>query len=112
MTTQTETTQSHHHRAVRLFWCLLIGATLVSLIGNVVHAILPYIPRTVIQIGAATVPPIALLAGRARQGLLLGGQRCCSHRCGRIRREFPSAARSDAGHWLQLGNCMDFPSNH
>ena len=53
MTTQTETTQSHHHRAVRLFWCLLIGATLVSLIGNVVHAILPYIPRTVIQIGAA-----------------------------------------------------------
>jgi hypothetical protein len=62
MTTQTETTQSHHHRAVRFFWCLLIGATLVSLIGNVVHAILPYIPRTVIQIGAATVPPIALLA--------------------------------------------------
>ena len=30
--------------------------------GNVVHAILPYIPRVVIQIGAAAVSPIALLA--------------------------------------------------
>jgi Protein of unknown function (DUF2637) len=30
--------------------------------GNVVHAMLPYIRRIVIQIGAAAVPPIALLA--------------------------------------------------
>jgi hypothetical protein len=41
---------------------LLIGATLVSLIGNVVHAVLRYIPRVVIQIGAAAAPPIAVLA--------------------------------------------------
>ena len=62
MTTQTEITQRNHHRAVRFFWGLLIGATTVSLIGNVAHAVLPYIPRIVIQIGAAAVPPIALLA--------------------------------------------------
>ena len=48
--------------AVRFFWGLLIGATTVSLIGNIAHAVLPYIPRIVIQIGAAAVPPIALLA--------------------------------------------------
>ena len=34
----------------------------MSLIGNVTHAVLPYIPHVVIQIGAAAVPPIALLA--------------------------------------------------
>ena len=62
MTTQTEITQRNHHRAVRFFWCFLIGATAVSLIGNIAHAVLPYIPRIVVQIGAAAVPSIALLA--------------------------------------------------
>ena len=62
MTTQTEITQRNHRRAVRFFWGFLIGATTVSLVGNVVHAVLPYIPHVVVQIGAAAVPPIALLA--------------------------------------------------
>jgi hypothetical protein len=62
MTTHAEITQRNHHRAVRFFWGLLIGATTVSLTANVVHAVLPYIPAVVIQIGAAAVPPIALLA--------------------------------------------------
>jgi Protein of unknown function (DUF2637) len=62
MTTQTEITQRNHRRAVRFFWGLLIGATTVSLAGNIAHAVLPYIPHVVIQIGAAAVPPIALLA--------------------------------------------------
>jgi Protein of unknown function (DUF2637) len=62
MTTQTEVNQRNHHRAVRFFWCLLIGATMVSLIGNIAHAVLPYLPHVVIQIGAAAIPPIALLA--------------------------------------------------
>ena len=62
MTTQTEITQKNHRRAVRFFWCFLIGATAVSLVGNVAHAVLPYVPQVVIQIGAAAVPPIALLA--------------------------------------------------
>ncbi|AGB26259.1 Protein of unknown function (DUF2637) [Mycobacterium sp. JS623] len=62
MTTQAEITQKNHHRAVRFFWGLLLGATLVSLVGNEVHALLPYIPKVVIEIGAAAVPPIVLLA--------------------------------------------------
>ena len=41
---------------------MLFGATTVSLIGNIAHAVKPYIPRVVVQIGAAAVPPIALLA--------------------------------------------------
>jgi Protein of unknown function (DUF2637) len=62
MTSQTEITQRNHRRAVRFFWASLIASTTVSLIGNVVHAMLPYIPSIVIQIDAAAVPPIALLA--------------------------------------------------
>ena len=62
MTTQTEFTQRNHRRAVRFFWGLLIGATMVSLIGNVAHAVLLYVSPIVIQVGAAAVPPIALLA--------------------------------------------------
>jgi hypothetical protein len=62
MTTQTEITKTNHHRAVRFFWGLLVAATMVSLAGNITHAVLSYIPRVVVQIGAATVPPIALLA--------------------------------------------------
>jgi hypothetical protein len=62
MTTQTEVTKRTHRRAVRFFWGLLIGATTVSLTGNIAHAVLPLLPRVVIQIGAAAVPPIALLA--------------------------------------------------
>jgi hypothetical protein len=62
MTTQTEITRKNHHRAVRFFWAFLFGATTVSLIGNITHAVLPYVPRFVIQIGAAAVPPLALLA--------------------------------------------------
>jgi hypothetical protein len=60
--TPTEIAARHHARAVRFFWGFLIGATTVSLIGNITHAVLPYVPRVVIQIGAAAVPPIALLA--------------------------------------------------
>jgi hypothetical protein len=62
MSTQTEISQRNHRQAVRFFWALLTGATMVSLIGNITHAVLQYIPRIVIQIGAAAVPPIALLA--------------------------------------------------
>src|SRR6478672_11508000 len=62
MTTQAVVTHRNDRRAVRFFWGLLIGATTVSLLGNIAHAVLPYIPRVVVQIGAAAVPPIALLA--------------------------------------------------
>jgi hypothetical protein len=60
--TQTEVTAKNHRRAVRFFWYFLIGATAVSLIGNVVHAIWRLIPFVVIQIGTAAVPPLFLPA--------------------------------------------------
>ena len=56
MTTQTEITQRNHHRAVRFFWGLLIGATMVSLIGNIAHAVLPYIRPS----SSRSVPPLCL----------------------------------------------------
>jgi Protein of unknown function (DUF2637) len=62
VTNLTEITQRNHRRAVRFFWSFLIGATLVSLVGNIVHAIWHLIPFVAIQIGAAAVPPLFLLA--------------------------------------------------
>lgn len=62
MTGQADITHRNHSRAVRFFWGLLLGATAISLLGNVAHAVVPYISRLVIQVGAATVPPVALLA--------------------------------------------------
>lgn len=62
MITQVEITQRNHRKAVRFFWFLLGGATLASLVGNIAHAVLPYLPVLVVQIGAAAVPPIVLLA--------------------------------------------------
>jgi hypothetical protein len=60
--TPTEIVAKNQRKAVRFFWCFLIGATVVSLVGNITHAVLTYLPSVVIQIGAAAVPPIALLA--------------------------------------------------
>jgi len=69
LTTQADITQRTHRRAVRFFWGFLIGATTVSLIGNITHTVRSYIPAIVIEIGAAAVPPVALLAvhGIARE---------------------------------------------
>ena len=61
--TQTDIAAKNHRRAVRFFWCFLIGATTVSLIGNIPPMrCCPTSPRIDIQIGAAAVPPIVLLA--------------------------------------------------
>jgi hypothetical protein len=76
VTTQTENTQMNHRRAVRFFWCFLIGATTVSLIGNIAHAVLPYLPRIVIQIGAATVPPSTMPLVFTRPPTGAGRRRC------------------------------------
>jgi hypothetical protein len=62
MSSQTGITQWNHRRAVRFFWGFLIGATIVSLVGNIVHAIWHLIPFVAIQIGTAAVPPLFLLA--------------------------------------------------
>lgn len=60
--TAADLAHRNHRRAVRFFWFVLGGATLVSLIGNIAHAVLPYLWPVAIQIGVAAVPPIVLLA--------------------------------------------------
>src|SRR6202022_4766163 len=85
MMNQTEVSKRTHRRAVRFFWGFLIGATTISLAGNITHAVLSYIPRVVVQIGAATVPPIALLAAvhgiavAVRAGASGTGCTCAAH---------------------------------
>ena len=53
----------HHRRAVRFFWAWLLGATLLSLAGNVTHALLaaPTGSRW-LAAAVAAVPPTVLLA--------------------------------------------------
>lgn len=60
--TSTVSVQKTHQKAVRFFWGLLVVATIVSLMGNVAHAVLTSISRVLVQMGAAAVPPVALLA--------------------------------------------------
>jgi hypothetical protein len=91
MTTQTEITQKNHRRAVRFFWGLLIGATTVSLVGNIAHAALPYVPYIVVQIGAAAVPPIALLAAVHGIALACVGEPPAGSTAGRSLLRQPSA---------------------
>jgi hypothetical protein len=59
----TEMAARHHRRAVRFFWAWLAGATLVSLAGNVTHALMaaPAGSRW-LAAAVATVPPTVLLA--------------------------------------------------
>lgn len=61
--TSTEIAQRHHHRAVRFFWAWLAGATVVSLAGNVAHAVLTATTGTRwLAASVAAVPPTVLLA--------------------------------------------------
>ena len=59
----TELAARHHRRAVRFFWAWLIGATLMSLAGNVTHALLaaPQGSRW-LAAAVAMVAPTVLLA--------------------------------------------------
>ncbi len=53
----------HHRRALRFFWAWLLGATLVSLAGNIAHALLTAPTGSRWLAGAvAAVPPTVLLA--------------------------------------------------
>jgi Protein of unknown function (DUF2637) len=106
MTTQSEIAQRNHHRAVRFFWGFLIGATTVSLIGNIAHAVLPYLPMVVIQVGAASVPPIALLA--AVHGIALAVRAGASGRvyCWAVSATAAIGAGAFAVSFLALRNLM------
>ncbi len=60
--TAAELTIRHHQRAVRFFWVWLAGTTLVSLAGNITHALLtaPGCSRW-LAAAVAAVPPTVLL---------------------------------------------------
>jgi hypothetical protein len=60
--TATELTLRHHRRAVRFFWAWLAGTTLVSLAGNITHALVtaPEDSRW-LAAAIAAVPPTVLL---------------------------------------------------
>jgi hypothetical protein len=123
MTTQTEITHRNHHRAVRFFWGLLIGATTVSLIGNITHAVLPYIPAIGYPDRCRRCSSYRSSRCRARhlrrrpcrgiqRRLPLGRRSSRSHRCGRIHAQLPHAARpaDPDGHTARMGmgfSCVD-----
>jgi hypothetical protein len=121
MSTLTEISQRNHHRAVRFFWALLIGATTVSLIGNIAHAVL--VPATGrhpnrCRRGAANCPSYRGARHRPRRpcrgvrtGLLVGDHRYGTHRSRRIRGELHRPARSDARHRVHVGDCMGLPGH-
>lgn len=54
----------HDERARRFFWKILIGAAVVSIAGNAIHAVLTTTPgfNAVLAAVIATLPPISLLA--------------------------------------------------
>lgn len=123
MTTQTEITYRNHRRAVRFFWGFLIGATLVSLIGNIVHAIWHLIPfcrdSDRHRRGPAAFPPSSSPRDRSQRscwrvghGLSLRGHRDRRYRRGGFRDEFPRSTRSlDPGrHTTCMG--MVVPCSH
>ncbi len=121
MTTQSEITQRNHRRAVRFFWFLLVGATTVSVVGNVAHAVLPYISGRRHPDRRCRCASHRSLGGGARhrarrpcrgirQGVLLGCRSRCSHRCRGIRAEFPCVARSDAAIGYSRATAWVFPA--
>jgi hypothetical protein len=60
--TAAEVAARHHQRATRFFWCWLAGATLVSLAGNITHAVLTAPGGSQwLAAAVATVPPTVLL---------------------------------------------------
>ena len=60
--TTSELAARHHRRAVSFFWAWLIGATLVSLAGNITHALLASPPNLRwVAAAVAMVPPTVLL---------------------------------------------------
>jgi hypothetical protein len=74
---------------------LLIGATTVSLIGNIAHATLSHIPCIVVQIGDAAVHPVALLAAVHGIALAVRAGASGTGTAGRLARSQPLArARS------------------
>lgn len=91
MSTLTDRAESDAERqqAHQFFWRWLVGATLLTLLGNAAHALLPYIPVLAVRLSVYLIPPlIALIAVHAVTVLA---------RVGRVHRARSSASWRDAG---------------
>ncbi|RIS84044.1 DUF2637 domain-containing protein [Mycobacteroides abscessus] len=87
--TDREESDAERHRAHQFFWRWLVGATVLTLAGNAAHALLAYIPPTLIRLSVYLIPPlIALISIHAVTVLA---------RVGKMHRARSSASWRDAG---------------
>ncbi|AGM27012.1 hypothetical protein MABM_29960 [Mycobacteroides abscessus] len=91
MSTLTDRAEHDAERAQAhsFFWRWLIGATLLTLLGNAAHALLPLIPTTAIRLAVYLVPPLIALVSIHAVTVLA--------RVGRVHRAKSSASWRDAG---------------
>ncbi|SIB99713.1 Protein of uncharacterised function (DUF2637) [Mycobacteroides abscessus subsp. abscessus] len=76
-------------RAHQFFWRWLIGATALTLLGNAAHALLDYIPTTLVRLAVYLIPPLVALVSIHAVTVLA--------RVGRVHRARSSASWRDAG---------------
>lgn len=91
MSTLTDRAEHDAERAQAhsFFWRWLIGATLLTLLGNAAHALLPLIPTTAIRLSVYLIPPLVALISIHAVTVLA--------RVGRVHRARSSASWRDAG---------------
>ncbi|MBV0918019.1 Protein of uncharacterised function (DUF2637) [Mycobacteroides abscessus subsp. massiliense] len=91
MSTLTDRAEHDAERAQAhsFFWRWLIGATLLTLLGNAAHALLPLIPTTAIRLSVYLIPPVVALVSIHAVTVLA--------RVGRVHRARSSASWRDAG---------------
>ncbi|WP_157931420.1 DUF2637 domain-containing protein [Mycobacteroides abscessus] len=76
-------------RAHQFFWRWLVGATLLTLSGNAAHALLAYIPTTLVRLSVYLIPPVIALISIHAVTVLA--------RVGRVHRARSAASWRDAG---------------
>lgn len=91
MSTLTDRAEHDAERAQAhsFFWRWLIGATLLTLLGNAAHALLPLIPTTAIRLSVYLIPPVVALVSIHAVTVLA--------RVGRVHRARSSTSWRDAG---------------
>lgn len=80
---------AERHQAHQFFWRWLVGATLLTLAGNAAHALLDYIPTTLVRLAVYLIPPLVALVSIHAVTVLA--------RVGRVHRARSSASWRDAG---------------
>lgn len=91
MSTLTDRAESDAERAKahKFFWRWLVGATALTLAGNAAHALLEFIPPTLIRLSVYLIPPLIALVSIHAVTVLA--------RVGRVHRARSSASWRDAG---------------